>query len=166
MQVPSEDWHPSKFGHPTILTLVAIENWIRVPGTTHPWSWASDPWDHVRHPASPGPWNHLRPHWNTAYWISTCVHLNYLRHCTASEVIEWTDVEDAWVDSGIKRRSIQVDSGRFRSIRDFSTALPLTDDLGIYGKYKYAWVDSAQPPQPYIILIGAREHREGGWEVE
>ena len=64
------------------------------------------------------------------------------------------------------RHKTKVDSGRFRSIRDFSTALPLTDNLGICGKCAYTWVRSVQPPQPYIILRGAREHREGGWEVE
>ena len=38
--------------------------------------------------------------------------------------------------------------------------LPLTGDLGNREKYKYAWVHSVQPPQPYIILEGGRETGE------
>ena len=38
--------------------------------------------------------------------------------------------------------------------------LPLTGDLGNREKYKYTWVHSVQPPQPYIILEGGGETAE------
>ena len=59
--------------------------------------------------------------------------------------------EYTWVHSGIKQGYIQVHSGTFRYIRDFSMTLPLTGDLGNRGKYKCTWVHSVQPPQPYIL---------------
>ena len=68
--------------------------------------------------------------------------------------------EYTWVHSGIKQGYIQVHSGTFRYIRDFSMTLPLTGDLGNREKYKYTWVHSVQPPQAYIILEGGRETGE------
>ena len=69
--------------------------------------------------------------------------------------------EYTWVHSGIKRGYIQVHSGTFRYIRDVSTALPLTGDLGNVGNRNETWVHSVQPPQPYIILEGKQGRRPG-----
>ena len=66
------------------------------------------------------------------------------------------------VHSGIKRGYIQVHSGTFRSIQDFSVAVALNGGLGNIGKREYTRVNSVQPPQPYIILRGGRGNREGG----
>ena len=68
--------------------------------------------------------------------------------------------EYTWVHSGIKQGYIQVHSGTFGYIQDFSMTSPLTGDLGNREKYKYTWVHSVQPPQPYIILEGGGETRK------
>ena len=60
---------------------------------------------------------------------------------------------------GSFRHKTRVHSGTFRYIQDFSMTSPLTGDLGNREKYKYTWVHSVQPPQPYIIL-------RGEWETE
>ena len=70
------------------------------------------------------------------------------------------------IHMGSFRHKTRVHSGTFRYIRDFSMTLPLTGDLGNREKYKYAWVHSVQPPQPYINLKGGRGKREGGKEHE
>ena len=79
---------------------------------------------------------------------------DYMRICEAKRRIHM----------GSFRHKTRVHSGTFRYIQDFSTALPLTGDLGNDGKCEYSWVHSVQPPQPYIILKGGRGNREGGKE--